>query len=173
VGSLSHEKRLDRLLRVLRTAAADVADVHLWLVGDGPLRLDLETMTSNLGLSDRVRFAGRRDDVGSFLRAADLFVLSSDTEGMPGVVLEAGWCGLASVATDVGGTRECLRDGETGLLVAPTDEEGFARAVVDLLRSESRRTSLGARAQARVREGFTMPGVAGAYADLYRRLAAA
>jgi glycosyltransferase involved in cell wall biosynthesis len=170
VGSLAREKRLDRLLRVIGAVAREVPDVYLWLVGDGPLRADVENEAAKLGLRERVRFAGRREDVGSFLRAADLFALTSDTEGMPGVLLEAGWCGLASVATDVGGTRECLLDGETGVLVAPADEEGMTRAVVTLLRDEPQRQELGRRARGRVEESYTIAAVARAYVDLYKTM---
>ena len=167
VGSLSTEKRLDRLLGATAKLRAELPQLRVWLLGDGRERTSLETQAARLGIADAVRFLGVRTDVGTYLSAADLFVLTSDTEGMPGVVLEAGWCGLATVATDVGGTRECLLDGRTGILVPAGDDAALLAALRRLLLDSSEREALGRAAGTWVRERFAMESVARRYLDFY------
>ncbi|MFN2200024.1 MAG: glycosyltransferase, partial [Caldilineaceae bacterium] len=75
-----------------------------------------------------------------YLYAADLFVLTSDSEGMPGVLLEAGFAGLPAVATDVGGGGECVLHGQTGILVPPQDADALKQALRSLLRNRERRS---------------------------------
>jgi glycosyltransferase involved in cell wall biosynthesis len=167
VGSLTPEKRMDRMLRVMQQVIDRMPNVYLWLVGDGPLRRELELQAEEHGVAGQVHFVGIQADVASYLNAADLFVLTSDTEGIPGVVLEAGFLGLPVVATRVGGLPECVIEGETGLLVEPEDEAALARAVVDLLQDLARRQAMGQRAQGWVRSRFTMERIAGQYLEFY------
>jgi glycosyltransferase involved in cell wall biosynthesis len=127
VGSLAREKRLDRLIEAVLGARQRLPDLYLWIVGDGPLRAELERHVERVGISDVVRFFGARDDVASYYAAADLLALVSDTEGVPGVVLEAGYLSLPVIATRVGGVPECVLEGETGLLVSPGDHESLVR----------------------------------------------
>lgn len=173
VGSLAPEKRIDRLLRVAAKSRESIAELRLWLVGEGSLRGELEELAEELGLGGRVHFAGVRDDVGDWLHAADLLALTSDTEGIPGAVLEAGCAGLAVVAARVGGVAECVVDGETGVLVAREDEDAFAAAIAALLGDDARRRALGERAAAHVREHFALDRIAARYVELYARLVAA
>ncbi|HUP25438.1 MAG TPA: glycosyltransferase, partial [Thermoanaerobaculia bacterium] len=90
LGNLSAEKRVDRVLDWTAGARREHPNLRLWLVGDGPLRSKLEGRATELGLAENVVFIGRQENVGDYLAAADLLLLASDTEGMPGVVLEAG-----------------------------------------------------------------------------------
>jgi glycosyltransferase involved in cell wall biosynthesis len=170
VGSLSHEKRVDRLLRLTRRIVEVQPQAHLWLVGDGPLRAELERQAEDLGVAGQTRFFGAQADVASYMNAADLFILSSDTEGIPAVVLEAGWLGLPVVATRVGGLPECVLDGETGLLVDPVDEAALAQAVAGLLKDPLLRAEMGDRARAWVESRFTMDAIARRYVDFYRQV---
>ncbi len=172
VGSLSAEKRLDRWLRVARSLCDEVPELVLWLVGEGPQRRQLVAQAGSLGLGDALRLLGARDDVAGFLRAADLFLLTSDSEGMPAAVLEAGMQGLPVVAFEVGGLAECVADGRTGRLVEPGDEEACAMAAVELLRSPEGRARMGREARAWCRERFSIEVVAGRYLEFYRRLVA-
>lgn len=167
LGSLTPEKRLDRLLRVVARASREVADLNLWVVGDGPLAAELRRQAESLGLAARVRFLGARAEVGPFLRASDVLLLTSDTEGLPGVVLEAGIAGVPAVVSRVGGSAESVRDGETGILVPPGDEDRFARELVALLSDPPRRQALGRRARAWVEANFTLPEIARRYVDFY------
>lgn len=130
VGRLIPLKRVDGLLEALK----ELPDLGLVVVGDGPERPRLERLARDLGVSDRVYFAGQRSkkEALGLMAACDLFVLNSAHEGLPYVVLEAMALGLPVVATAVGGTPEVVRDGETGLLVPLNGElTGTLKRVVN------------------------------------------
>jgi glycosyltransferase involved in cell wall biosynthesis len=149
VGRLSREKRFDLLL----TAAARLSpDVHVLIVGDGPERVALQTSTSSLGMSERVRFAGARRDVPDLLQALDLYVQSSDTEGIPNAVLEAMSTSVAVVATDVGGTSELIANGIHGLLVLPDRRDLLENAIQQALTDGVLRARMAAAARQRVEQ---------------------
>jgi glycosyltransferase involved in cell wall biosynthesis len=115
VGRLVPWKRVDRLIEALK----EVPELGLVVVGDGPELSRLEHAAQELGVSDRVCFAGQRSkrETLSLMAACDFFVLNSTYEGLPHTVLEAMALGLPVIATAVGGTPEVVRDGETGVLV--------------------------------------------------------
>lgn len=126
-GRLGAAKALHVLLRAL----ADVEGASLVLAGDGPERAALERLTAELGLAERVRFAGPlpRADVLALHRAADAAVLSSAWENFPHAVVEALAVGTPVVSTDVGGVAEVVRDSENGLLVPADDPAALAGAL--------------------------------------------
>jgi len=156
----------------LLEALAQLRDVPFVavLVGDGPEREALEAAAQRLGLGDVVEFAGERDDVPSLLAAADCFVLSSTSEGMPISVLEAMAAGLPVVASDVGGVHELVREGETGFLVPEREATALARAIRPLLGDHGERARLGANGRTDVEATFTVSRVRREHVELYRRL---
>lgn len=171
LGSLTAEKRVDRLIDVVaRLGGESGGGPVLWVVGDGPLRAELSERAAAAGVGGRVRFLGVRHDVGDLLAAADLLVLASDTEGTPGVVLEAAALGVPAVATRVGGTAECVVEGETALLVEPQDVDGLAAAVGGLLAAPERRRAMGERARRWVDERFLLADLAPRYEAFYRQV---
>jgi glycosyltransferase involved in cell wall biosynthesis len=170
VGSLSREKRLDRFLQTTQRVLAALPDLSVWLVGDGPLRAEIEKQIKARELGGRVHLLGIQASVATYMSAADLLLLTSDTEGIPGVVLEAGVLGLPVVATRVGGLPECVLDGETGILVDPQDEKALTQAVLDLLRDQARRVEMGRRARPWIQARFTMDAIAQRYVDFYRHV---
>jgi glycosyltransferase involved in cell wall biosynthesis len=117
LGALSPEKQVGDAV----AAVASLAGVHLAVVGAGPDRAALEAQAAALGIAARVHFTGPVERPQAALAAADVVVLPSRTEGMPGVLVEAGLTGRPAVATDVGGVAEIVRPDETGVLVAPGD----------------------------------------------------
>lgn len=134
-------------------------DVTLLLAGEdlesgGAYRSALERQAADLGLGERVRFLGRRDDVSALLAAAAALVLPSWIEGLPLVVLEAMAAGLPVVATSVGGTPEAVVDGETGLLVPPRDVPALAAAIDALVADPERARGMGEAGRRRARERF-------------------
>jgi glycosyltransferase involved in cell wall biosynthesis len=169
VGRLSPEKRVDRLLRGFADAARGLA-AACWIVGDGPERGRLQDIARAANL-ETVRFVGAVDDVGTYLRAADLAALTSDTEGVPAVLLEAGLCGLPVLATAVGAIPDTVRDGIDGWIVAPNDA-GVARALTDALRQPEERAVRGHQLRARVVAEYTIERVAESYVALYREVLA-
>ncbi|MDZ7809374.1 MAG: glycosyltransferase [Arhodomonas sp.] len=117
VGRLWEQKDYSNLLRAFARLAGDGRPPRLAIVGDGPLRAELEGLADSLGVTDRVRFLGIRHDVPALMAACDLFVLSSAWEGFGLVVAEAMACERPVVATDCGGVREVV--GDAGFLVPP------------------------------------------------------
>jgi glycosyltransferase involved in cell wall biosynthesis len=154
LARLAPEKEPLALLRAF--ASAGVKEAGLAFAGAGPLRDELEREARELGVLDRVRFLGARADGPTLPLDADLVALASSREGMPNALLEAAACGRAVVATSVGGVPEVVRDGETGVLVRPGDEEAFAAALRTMMMDARRREEMGARARARMCDEFSL-----------------
>jgi len=144
VGRLVPWKRVDGLIEALR----EIPELGLVIVGDGPERPRLERIVQELGISDRVYFAGQRSktETLSLMAACDFFVLNSTYEGHPHAVLEAMALGLPVVATAVGGTPEVVRDGETGVLV-PGRYGALGASLSALARDPALRRRLGRAAR--------------------------
>jgi glycosyltransferase involved in cell wall biosynthesis len=172
-GRLSPEKGFDVLVAAAALVRQQVADAGFVLFGDGPLRRNLEAQVAAAGLADRFVFAGFRQDVSRLLPAADLAVLSSRTEGLPVVVLEAMAARLPVVATAVGGTVEVVTDGVTGFLVPSENPEALAQRMVAVLREgPAFRKDMGSAGRQRVDADFTFASQASAYRRLFARLPA-
>lgn len=139
--------RLDRMKdhpTAIRAAHRLRTENLRWLfVGDGPERPTIESEIARLGLQDRVQLLGERQDIPELLSAADAFVLTSISEGIPVTVLEAMAAGLPVAATRVGGLPELIREGETGLLVAPSDPEAVAQALRVMMADRDRAAAWG------------------------------
>jgi len=133
LGNLRQPKGQTFLLEAFRGLSTAYPRAHLVVFGEGPLRGRLEGYCAEHGLTERVHLVGHRDDAALLLAAADLVVQSSVREGMPVSLLEAGCVSRPIVATDVGGTRELVRDGETGLLVRAGDADALERAMRRML----------------------------------------
>lgn len=151
---LSSAKRIDVLLDALAMLRADSIPWRCRILGAGPLEAELRARASQLGLSELVRFVGYVEDVRPHLREADLFVLSSDKEGLPLALLEAMACGLPAIVTEVGGAGEVVVQNETGLLVSRGDSEGLARGIRQLLGNAGTRGKMGLAARRRIDEHF-------------------
>lgn len=159
------------LLRAFREVAAARPDVDLLLVGDGPLRDDLEQLARSLDIHHRTRFLGVRSDVPEVLRAVDLFALTSICEAASLTLLEAMASGLPVVVTAVGGNPEIVRDGIEGLLVPRGDAHATAAAILRLLRDPAASAAMAGAARARVRKRYRIERTMQSYLDLYQRLA--
>jgi glycosyltransferase involved in cell wall biosynthesis len=136
--------------RYLLEALAGLADrnARLVVVGDGPQREALEALAKELGIADRVRFAGNQADVAPWMRALDVFCLPSyANEGVPQALMQAMACGLPVVTTPVGSIAEIVQDGSTGRLVPPSDAQALRAAIEALLADEPLRRRLGASAR--------------------------
>ena len=169
VGRLFPIKDQAMLLRAVKLAADRIPEIQLDIVGDGPSRQDLESLRAALGLESRVTFHGYREDVASFLSAADAFVLSSVSEGVSIALLEAMASGRPAIATDVGGNREVIVNGVTGLLTAAGSAEALADAIVRVESDPGLLERMGRASRQRVEEEFSLTGVVARYEALYRR----
>jgi glycosyltransferase involved in cell wall biosynthesis len=170
MGRLSEQKSLPTLLSAFAAARKDCPALHLLLLGDGPSRSALEFQAEKLGISANVAFAGSQRDVRPYLEAADVFALSSVSEGISNALLEAMSAGLACIATPVGGNAEVLDAGACGVLLPPRDESAWAAALAELGKDSQRRERLGEAARARVRARYDFSIVGGQYESLYREL---
>jgi glycosyltransferase involved in cell wall biosynthesis len=166
--------RLDRQkgLDVLLSALPAVPDVDVEIVGDGPERGALEALAREVGVADRVHFAGWSDRARDWLGRWDVFVLPSRFEGLPLAILDAMLAELPVVATDVGSTGEAVRDRVTGRLVAPEDSAALAAALRELLADPARGRELGRAGRALALERFTARAQARRYEALYSELLA-
>lgn len=167
-GNFGPQKRPDRFLRVAaEISRRSEADVYAWLLGDGPDLQKCRRLAADLGIDDRVRFLGCQADVASIVAACDIHLSPSDTEGMPAVAIEAAHLGLPTVAFRVGGMHECVRHGETGLLVPPEDESALADAALSLVNCASRREAMGEAARRWVDGRFSIDAVGRQYESFY------
>jgi glycosyltransferase involved in cell wall biosynthesis len=158
LGSLTPEKRLDVAVR----AVALSPGVHLAIVGQGRGRAALASLVEEVA-PGRVHLLGQLADPGVALAAADVVVISSDTEGQPAVAIEAGLSGLPVVATRVGGLAEVVEEGLTGLLVPPGDPVALAKAIAV---SQLDASALGRAGRIRCVARFDLEVVARAWGDL-------
>jgi glycosyltransferase involved in cell wall biosynthesis len=157
--------------RTLLEAFSEVAraklDVDLLLVGDGPLRADLERQAAELGLERRVRFMGVRDDVADILEASDVFALTSVSEAASITLLEAMASETPVVVTAVGGNVEIVRDGVDGLLAPRGDWRSIASAILRVLDNASLARSMSQAAAERVRTNYQLDRTIERYYELY------
>jgi glycosyltransferase involved in cell wall biosynthesis len=154
VARLNRVKRIDLLLEALRLRVSSPIRWQCTIVGGGPLEAELRGMSEQLGLSSRVHFTGQVTDVQPILEGAGLLTLPSDTEGFPLVIMEAMASGVPCVVTDVGGNREIVIHGKTGMVVPPGNAERLAEAIEFLLTHEEERKKMGIEAQRLIIERF-------------------
>ncbi len=154
VANFTPKKRHIDLLTAARRVVAERPDVSFVLVGQGPLLEEMQAAATGLGLDGKVFFTGLRKDAREIIAAADLFVLSSQFEGMPVSVLEAMSSRTPVLSTRVGGLPEMIVDGEEGTLVEPHDPQLLAASITSLLSDDQKLDSLAASAFARAQNEF-------------------
>jgi glycosyltransferase involved in cell wall biosynthesis len=169
IGSLTPQKAQHVLLEAFARAAAQRPGARLAIAGEGPLRATLERAVTALGLEGRARLLGSRLDVPDLIEACDLFVLSSEREGLPMTLIEAMRGGRAVVSTRVGGTSEIVADGETGRLVPVGDAAALGAAIGSLLDDPAGAAAMGAAGRRRFGERFTAERMVRETEALYRR----
>jgi glycosyltransferase involved in cell wall biosynthesis len=150
------QKRLDHWLEAARTLKDTHPDAHFLMVGDGPLRQELEDRAAALGLAGAVHWVGLQAEVRPYLAAMDVYLMSSTFEGLPIALLEAMSMECAVVSTAVGGIPELVADGENGFLVQPERPELLARTVSRVLASPALLRESGAAARRTVAERFSI-----------------
>ncbi|HEB85227.1 MAG TPA: glycosyltransferase family 1 protein [Bacteroidetes bacterium] len=156
---------------LLLEAMARVPEARLLLVGDGPLRDELEARAGRPDLAGRVRFLGRVESVEEAFAAADLAMLTSSREGLGLVLMEAARASLPAVVTDVGGMPEVVEDGVTGRVLPPGDAGALAEAARELLADEALRRSMGEAARARFLERYELTAYLARWEEIYRSIA--
>jgi glycosyltransferase involved in cell wall biosynthesis len=169
VGALVAHKGQRYLIDAMTHVLRRVPDAHLVIFGEGELRPSLERQIRELHLEKHVLLPGFRADVLQLVKSADLFVMSSVTEGLGSTVLDAMAMKLAVVGTEAGGIPEAVVRGETGLLVPPAHVPELATAIITLLKDSARRSRMGAAGLARVAEQFGVGRMLTGTLDAYQR----
>ena len=168
VARLTPEKDHVTLLQAFKTVSMRIPAARLLIVGDGPTRQQLLDQMHALKLKGRVEFLGSRSDIPALLHASNLFVLSSQTEGIPLAVLEAMAAGVPVLATRVGGIPGVIEDDRTGCLVAPRAPGELASAMLRLAGDPIEAARLAAAARRAVMERFALEQTVEAYEDIYQ-----
>lgn len=170
VARIDNVKDQLTMVKAFALARQQVPQARLLLVGDGPLRGELEAYARSNGLADVVQITGQRNDVPKLLNLLDIFVLSSLREGTSISLLEAMASGVAPIVTKVGGNPAIVAHGVDGLLVEPQDPEGLGAAMVELLTDDTRRRAIAERATRKVHEEFSIETMARKYVAIYYEL---
>jgi glycosyltransferase involved in cell wall biosynthesis len=155
-GRLSRQKRFDLLIDVAKIAKSEKLNWSFVIVGIGRLENQLKKMASDHGVTDMVKFVGFREDVLNIMNSADMFVLSSDSEGMSNALREGMAVGKACVATDVFGVSELFQNGKSGIMVKRGDAPGIYLAIKKIFANVELKKSLGEKASKLINEVFTM-----------------
>jgi glycosyltransferase involved in cell wall biosynthesis len=161
-----HRYLIEAAARVLKREPA----AHFIIVGGGPLRDELENQIAALGIEEHVHLLGDRSDVSRLTSSFDLMVLASLHEGLPNAVMEAMAAGVPVVATDAGGTKELIIDGETGYLVPPADVDALAERITFALTNEATGRLLAARGLEFIKERYSVERMVQSVENLYMEL---
>lgn len=170
VGRLHPQKGVSFLLEAFRAISQKRPDLHLLIVGSGPLENEVTEFVRRNTLESQVHLAGHRSDVPSLMKAATALVLPSLWEGMPNVVLEAMAAGLPVIATAVDGTIELIENEKTGWLCSPGSQDSLQQAIECVLDQPDRARALADAAQQMVSHRFTWDATVSAYSQLWRSL---
>jgi glycosyltransferase involved in cell wall biosynthesis len=171
VAALVPHKGHRYLIEAAHHVVQQVPDARVVILGEGELREHLEHLVREHHLEKHVLLPGFRTDVIGCMKAFDLFVMSSVTEGLGTAVLDAMACRKAVVGTRAGGIPETVDDARTGLLVEPRDGHALAAAIVQLINDRAMRQAMGEAGYARVRDRFTVERMVADTAAVYARLA--
>jgi glycosyltransferase involved in cell wall biosynthesis len=164
VGRLHKNKAFDILLE----AMALVQGAYLWIVGDGPLRQELELKAEELGVKPRIRFLGWREDSSSLIASGDIFICPSRHEPLGNVVLEAWAQTIPVVAANSSGPKALIKDNETGVLFPVDDVSALAKAIKDFLKDDAKRSRIALQGNQVFKKKFTEKKVVAQYLEFFR-----
>ena len=162
IGELNTNKNHEVVIR----AVSEIKDVYYMVAGKGSLKEYLENLSKELGVEDRVKILGFRRDIGELCQCADIFAFPSYREGLPVSVMEAMFCGIPAVASDIRGVRDLVEDGENGFLCNPFDYGTFADKIRVLAENSELREKMGKVSKEKI-EGFSMETVNKTMRDIY------
>lgn len=166
LGRLHPSKAFDVLIK----AVAELPDVYVWIAGEGPQRGELEALINSLGLADRVKLLGWRDDRAALFQASDLCIFCSRYEPFGTVFVQSWAQKIPVIAADSDGPRQFVRDGDDGLVVPKDDVQALKNAVVKLLADQGLRDKFVKNGLARYENEFTKDAAVRAYLGLYNEI---
>jgi len=168
VGRLAPVKNHELLLTAFHAALQSMPELRLWMVGDGSERQKLEQMAGSLGISSQVAFWGQQLDVAPFFSAADAFIMSSRSEGLPMSLLQAFSLGVPAIVTDVGGMAEAVRLAGAGFTMSAADSGEMAKAILSMAENGKEREQFARNGLHAFHTHFTLEAMVDAYFELYR-----
>lgn len=170
IAGLRKQKSLDILLKSFASVCEDMKNAKLVICGDGSERDNLMKLTNELGLVDKVKFLGFRNDIGYVLKNIDVFCLSSQYEGLPISMLEAMALKIPVIVTDVGGIPEVIEDGKNGIMVKKNDINSLANAIKMMYELDDIKTKIAEEGYRTIEMKFSYKIMAAKYAFLYNDL---
>jgi glycosyltransferase involved in cell wall biosynthesis len=168
VGRLEPVKNHALLLNAFRAALSDLPELRLWMVGDGNEREMLERLAAELDITRQVTFWGQQLDVAPYFSAADAFIMSSKSEGLPISLLQAFSLGVPAIVNDVGGMAEVVRLANAGIAAPAGDSAGMAAAILRLANNDALREEYSRNAGEAFVSRFSLQTMVDAYTELYR-----
>lgn len=169
VGHLSWRKSPERFVSAAAKVNQAAPNTRFLHVGDGELRPNIEHLRDKLNLAEVLQLAGDQRDVPRWLAAMDIFVLTSQSEGMPNAIMEAMAVGLPCVVTDTGDCRDLVADGQTGFVVPVGDQAALVDRILRLVGDAELRQRMGAAGRERI-TAYDVSRMAAQYQDLYKTL---
>jgi glycosyltransferase involved in cell wall biosynthesis len=169
IASFTNQKGHRYFIEMAEILAGEFDQLSFLLIGDGPLRPQIEQMIKTKGLNNRITLTGIRNDIPALLQFLDIFVLSSLWEGFPMTIIEAMAAGKPIVVTDVGGNREAVIDGLIGYLVPPADSKALAEAVRKILLDESLASAMGSEGKRRFEKEFVAERMVEKTREIYKQ----
>jgi glycosyltransferase involved in cell wall biosynthesis len=173
VAVFRFQKRLDVWLEAAKHIRGQLPEARFILVGDGPLKAELEQAVARLGVGEYVHFAGLQTEIRPYLAAFDIFMISSIFEGLPVAMLEAMAFGCPVVTTDAGGIKEVISSGKDGLMCSIDKPMELVPLAVDVLTHPDKAKQLQEQGRRRIEESFSMDKMVRELETLYRRMARA
>lgn len=170
VARIHKQKGHIYLLSAAKEVVKEVPEAKFLIVGDGPLKNDMEKVSVNLGIAKNVIFTGFYKDIPGILSILDVFVLPSLWEGLPITILEAMAMKKAVIATDVSGNPEVVADNVTGILIPAKNPHSLAQAIIKLIKDEGLRVKMGEAGYNRVRQFFNVNKMVDETAAIYQKL---
>ena len=170
VGNMTRQvKRTDLFIKAAARVAPQHPHIRWHIIGDGDMRPQLEQLAQELGVLDKLVFAGRVADVAGYLETLDIGVICSDSEGLSNALLEYMFKGVASVATQVGGNPELISHQQTGLLVPPDNEQALANALQQLIENNELKITLAKAARAKAESEYSWQKALAAHHGFYQQ----
>ena len=169
IGNLRPEKNHQHFLLMVKELLQQTSTPTVFLIaGDGVMRQELEKLAVQYGIAGHLRFLGRCDQIPELLNATDVVALTSLSEGLPNVLVEAGAAGVPSVSTDNGGASEVIVEGETGHITPLKDPSMMAKKILEILNDEGLKLKMGKKAKKIVSDKFSAPVMARNLISVYR-----
>jgi sugar transferase (PEP-CTERM/EpsH1 system associated) len=170
VGRLVAVKNYPSLIKAFAITHNKHPKTHLVIAGEGPERVDLESLITELNIADHVHLLGNRDDVANIMNAIDIFVLPSFSEGLSNTLLEAMSCGTPVIASDVGGNPEIIKTNITGFLYPSNDIQALSHILTDLCEDSSLVETLSKQAREHIVDNYSLQSMVDNYEATYAEL---